>query len=71
MGGGLGNYGDSYTDRWRYRFLLASLKVETIMRETTIHQRRNMLNAMRDGSGLGDAYAATMERIRGGNQNLV
>jgi len=47
-----------------YRFLRASLKLETILRETTVHRRRNRLNAMRDGLGLGDAYEATLERIR-------
>ena len=45
------------------RFLLVSLKIETILSETTIHRRRNRLNAMGDGLGLGDAYEATLERI--------
>ena len=60
----LGNRCESYTDRCKYRFLLASLKVETILRETTIHRRRNRLNAMGDGLGLGDAYETTLRRIR-------
>jgi len=48
----------------KYRFLLASLKVETILRETTIYRRRNKLNATGDGLGLGDAYETTLERIK-------
>ena len=52
------------TNRCEYRFLRASLKLETILRETTVHRRRNRLNAMRDGLGLEDAYEATLERIR-------
>ena len=52
------------TNRCEYRFLRASLKLEIILRETTVHRRRNRLNAMRDGLGLGDAYEATLERIR-------
>ena len=55
---------ESYTNGLKYRFLLASLKVETILRETTIHRRRNRLNAMGDGLGLGDAYETTLGRIR-------
>jgi len=43
---------------------MASLKVETIPSETTIHRRRNRLNAMGDGLGLGDAYETTLGRIR-------
>jgi len=43
---------------------MASLKVEGVLRETTIHRRRNRLNAMGDGLGLGDAYEATLVRIR-------
>jgi len=46
------------------RFLLVSLQATTILRETTIHRRRNRLNAVRDGLGLGGAYEATLERIR-------
>jgi len=62
--GDLGNPRESYTDRCKYRFLLVSLKVETILRETTIHRRRNKLNAMREGLGLRDAYETTLERIK-------
>jgi len=55
---------ESYTDRCKYRFLLASLKIEAILSETTIHRRRNRLNAEGDGLGLGGAYETTLGRIR-------
>ena len=45
------------------RFLLVSLQAETILRETTIRRRRNRVDAMGDGLGLGGAYEATLERI--------
>ena len=69
-----GNSSESYTNKCKYRFLLASLKIETILREATIHQRRNRLNAVRDGLGLEDAYEATLERVRaqeGGKPKLA
>ena len=64
LGRGRGNNCELYPDRRKYRFLLASLKVEAILRETTIHRRRNRLNSIVNGSGLGDAYEATLGRIR-------
>ena len=69
-----GNPSESYTNRCKYRFLLASLKIETILREATIHRRRDRLNAVRNGLGLEDAYEATLERIRaqeGGKPKLA
>ena len=63
VAGDLGSLFNSYTDMRESRFLLVSLKIETILSETTIHRRRNRLNAMGDGLGLGDAYEATLERI--------
>jgi len=54
----------SHTDRSKCRFLMVSLKLEAILRETTIHRRRKRLHAMGDGLGLGDAYEATLERVR-------
>jgi len=60
----LGNRCELYADRCQFRFLTASLKIETILRETTIHRRRNRLNAVGDGLGLGDAYETTLGRIR-------
>ena len=35
-----------------------------VLRETTIHRRRQKLSAMTDGIGLGDAYGATLNRIK-------
>jgi len=43
---------------------MASLKIESILRETTIHRRRTRLKAMGDGLGLGEAYDTTLGRIR-------
>src|SRR5437879_8864896 len=45
------------------RFLLASLHIESIFRETTIARRGKRLRSLKDGAGLGDAYGATLERI--------
>ena len=45
------------------RFLLASLHIEAILRGTTVARRRKKLKSIKDGSGLGDAYGATLERI--------
>ena len=50
-------------DVFKYRFLLASLHIEAILRETSIARRRKRLKAVEDGEGLGDAYGATLERI--------
>ena len=46
------------------RFLLASLYIEAILREATIARRRKRLQSMRDGTGLGDVYGVTLERIK-------
>ena len=46
------------------RFLLVSLNIEAILRETTLHRRREKLGAMTSGLGLGDAYDATIQRIK-------
>ena len=61
---GLGNLCRSYTDRRKSRFLLVSLRVDAILRGTTIHRRRERLNAAGDRLGLEGAYEATLERIR-------
>ena len=45
-------------------FLLVSLKIEEILRETTISRRRKKLTAIADTLGLGDAYSATLERMK-------
>jgi len=46
------------------RFLLASLNIEAILQEPTIHRRRERLSNMTDGLGLEDVYGATIERIK-------
>ena len=53
------------TDRYISRFLLVSLNIDAILQETTIHRRRQKLSSMTDGLGLGDAYGATLSRIKG------
>jgi len=46
------------------RFLLASLHIEAILRETSIAQRGRRLKAVKNGVGLADAYGATLGRIQ-------
>jgi len=46
------------------RFLLVSLNIEAILRETTLYQRREKLDAMASSLGLGGAYDATIKRIK-------
>ena len=52
------------TDRYISRFLLVKLNINVVLQETTIHRRRRKLSAMTDGLGLGDAYGATLDRIK-------
>jgi len=47
-----------------HRFLLVSLNIDSILRESTIYRRRELLSKITDGLGLGDAYDATIERIK-------
>ena len=47
------------------RFLLVSMNIDVILKETTRYRRRQKLNAMTDGSGIGGAYSATLDRIKG------
>ena len=60
----LGKLPQACTDRYIYRFLLVRLNIDVVLRETTIHRRRQKLSAMTDGIGLGDAYGATLGRIK-------
>ena len=46
------------------RFLLASLNIEAILEGVTIGQRRKILKEMARGSGLSDAYTATITRLK-------
>src|SRR5437588_9922141 len=47
-----------------YRFLLVSLNMDVILGEVTIRQRRKKLEEMTKGNGLGDAYTATLTRLK-------
>ena len=60
----LGSYLRLSTDRCMSRFLLVSLNIDAVLQETTIHHRRQKLDAMTRGLGLGDAYSVTMARIK-------
>ena len=51
-------------DIFEPRFLLASLHIEAILRGTTVARRRKALKSIKDGVGLGNAYSATLERIK-------
>ena len=60
----LGKLSQACTDRYIPRFLLVRLNIDVVLQETTIHRRRQKLNAMTDGLGLGDAYGVTLDRIK-------
>jgi len=44
------------------RFLLASLNMDAVLAEPTIHQRRRVLHRIAKGLGLQDAYDTTLDR---------
>ena len=46
------------------RFLLVSLNIKAILQETTLHRRREKLGVVTNGLSLGDAYGATIGRIK-------
>ena len=46
------------------RFLLVSLNIKAILQEPTLCRRREKLGALTNGLGLGDAYDATIGRIK-------
>jgi len=46
------------------RFLLVSLSIDAILKEVTVSARREKLNQMSKGIGLGDVYAETLERMK-------
>ena len=50
-----------------------SLKIEAILRELTISQRRKKLDEMARGNGLSDAYTTTLTRLKGqkGNKSVL
>ena len=45
-------------------FLLVSLNIDVILSEITLYQRRKKLDEMTKGEGLGDAYEATLSRVK-------
>jgi len=47
-----------------YWFLLASLKIEAILQESTIYRRRERLNKIIDELELEIFYGATIQRIK-------
>ena len=55
------------------RFLLVSLNIKAILQEATLHQRREKLATVTNGLGLGDAYDATIGRIKaqGGDRSRL
>jgi len=55
------------------RFLLASLNMDAVLAEATIHQRRKALHRITKGLGLQDAYDKTLDRIRqqGGSKSRL
>ena len=46
------------------RFLLVSLCIDAILGEVTVSERKRKLNEMTKGNHLGDAYAATLDRVK-------
>ena len=58
------NLPQPFTNKFTCRFLLVSLNIDAVLEETTIHRRRQKLSVMSDGVGLGDAYGATLSRIK-------
>ena len=55
------------------RFLLVSLKIDPILDEVTISQRRRKLEEMEQGSGLSDAYTTSLARLKAqkGNKSVL
>jgi len=49
-----------------FRFLIASLNMDVVLAEATIHQRRQIFHRMTKGLGLQGAYDTTLGRIRQG-----
>jgi len=50
-------------------FLLVFLNIDAILGEITLYQRRKKLDEMVRGEGLGDAYAATLSRMKAQPRN--
>ena len=56
-----------------FRFLLASLNMDAVLAEATVHQRRQTLHKITKGLGLKDAYNSTLDRIgkQGGSKSRL
>ena len=50
---------------YMFRFPLVPLNIEAIFQEPTIYRKGERLHKMTDGLSFGDAYGATIERIKG------
>ena len=61
---GLGPYLKLSANGYISSFTLVPLSIGAILQEPTIHRRRQRLNAMANGLSLGDAYGATVQRIK-------
>jgi len=74
---GSGNGAENPTPHYQliyiFRFLLASLNIDGILQESTVCRRRQRLNKLMDGLGLGGVYDATIERIKaqGGDKSRL
>jgi len=51
------------------RFLLVSLSITAVLRETTLHKRKEKLQKMTSGLGLEGAYTDTIRRIQEQSEN--
>jgi len=61
----LGKFPRVIHNRYISRFLLVSLNIDAILQELTISGRRQKLGVITDDVRLGDAYSATLHRIKG------
>ena len=61
----------AHSNLLEYRFLLVSLHIDGVLRETTVARRSDRLRSMNSGVGLGGAYDETLERINGQDEEKV
>jgi len=56
-----------------FRFLLVSLNIESILQESTIYRRREILSKMTEGLELGEVYGGMIDRIKaqGGDKSRL
>jgi len=59
------------TNVFEHRLLLASLHIEAILRGNPAARRGKILKSIKNGAGLGDAYGATLERIKAQDEEKV